>query len=160
MNEVYLLTGGNMGNRIDFLSKALHSIEESCGTVSALSSVYETAAWGNEDQDPFLNQVLQIKTALDPGSLLKTILSIEEKLGRKRKIKYGPRMIDIDILFFNDAIIEENGLIIPHPHIPDRRFVLRPMAEIAPLKIHPGLEKTIIQLLAACTDPLAVNKYN
>src|ERR1051325_9065151 len=101
MKEVYLLTGGNIGDRLDYLSKAKEEIEKKCGLVIQESSVYETAAWGNEDQETFLNQVLKIETGLEPERLLQAILQIEEELGRKRKLKYGPRTIDIDILFFN-----------------------------------------------------------
>ena len=160
MNEVYLLTGGNMGNRLDFLSKALQSIEKNCGILCQVSSIYETAAWGKEDQASFLNQVIHIQTWFTPASLLDVILKIEEELGRKRQEKYGPRMIDIDILFFNDEVIVENGLVIPHPRMQYRRFVLHPLNEIAPGKMHPLLSKTVSQMLAECTDPLAVNKFS
>lgn len=160
MNEVYLLTGGNMGDREAFLEKAAKAIEEKCGTVLTRSSIYETAAWGKQDQEPFLNQVLMIRTRLEPLQLLKTLLRIEEKLGRKREIKYGPRLIDIDILFFGNKIVREHHLVIPHPEMQNRRFVLEPLAEIAPEKIHPVFHRTISRLLADCTDPLAVNKIS
>lgn len=160
MNEVYLLTGGNIGNRLAYLSKAKEEIAKRCGSILKESSVYETAAWGKEDQGAFLNQVLQIETNLHPEELLKTILEIEERLGRKRQLKYGPRIIDIDILFFDDDIINEHALKVPHPQMQNRRFVLVPLNEIAPAKIHPTLHKTIAQILAECPDPLAVNKFN
>jgi 2-amino-4-hydroxy-6-hydroxymethyldihydropteridine diphosphokinase len=160
MNEVYLLTGSNIGNRMDFLSKALLALEDACGIVSRRSAIYETAPWGKADQESFLNQVLQIQTNLDPMALLNAILSIEEKLGRKRNIKYGPRLIDIDILFYNNEVVQEKGLIIPHPQMQFRRFVLQPLAEIAPEKIHPLSHKSVQQMLADCTDPLAVNKFS
>ena len=160
MNEVYLLTGGNIGNRLEYLSKAKEQIEKRCGSILKESSVYETAAWGKEDQGAFLNQVLKIETTLQPGELLKTILEIEEYLGRKRELKYGPRTIDIDILFFSNDIISQHSLKVPHPQMQNRRFVLAPLNEIAPDKIHPSLYKTISQLLAECPDPLAVNKFN
>ena len=160
MAESYLLTGGNIGNRLAYLSKAKEQIKKRCGRVLKASSVYETAAWGKEDQEAFLNQVLKIETELQPEVLLKTILEIEENLGRKRALKYGPRTIDIDILFFNDTIINRHSLKIPHPQIQNRRFVLTPLEEIAPDKIHPTLNKTITQLLADCPDLLAVNKFS
>jgi 2-amino-4-hydroxy-6-hydroxymethyldihydropteridine diphosphokinase len=160
MNEVYLLTGGNIGNRLAYLSKAKEEIEKRCGSILKESSVYETAAWGKEDQGAFLNQVLQIETNLHPEELLKTILEIEEHLGRKRQLKYGPRIIDIDILFFDNDIINEHALKVPHPQMQNRRFVLVPLNEIAPAKVHPTLHKTIAQILAECPDPLAVNKFN
>ncbi|HEU4469830.1 MAG TPA: 2-amino-4-hydroxy-6-hydroxymethyldihydropteridine diphosphokinase [Flavisolibacter sp.] len=160
MAEAYLLTGGNTGDREAYLSKAAHQVAERCGPVLRRSSLYETAAWGMEEQPPFLNQVLLIKTALEPLRLLQTILSIEEALGRKRTLKYGPRTIDIDILFYNDTILQLEGLHIPHPRIQDRRFVLVPLNELAPGKIHPVLQKTLAALLKACEDPLEVNKIS
>lgn len=160
MNEVYLLTGGNIGDRLSYLSRAKKTIEERCGHVLQESSVYETAAWGMENQEAFLNQVLKIETLLKPEELLKSILQIEEQLGRKREMKYGPRTIDIDILFFNNQIIDQQGLKIPHPQIQNRRFVLIPLNEIASEKIHPAFHKTVFQLLAECPDLLEVNKFN
>jgi len=160
MNEAFLLTGGNIGERLDYLSRVKELIEKRCGRILQESSIYETAAWGIEDQQAFLNQVLKIETLLSPGELLKTILQIEEELGRKRELKYGPRTIDIDILFFNDQVIDQNGLKVPHPQMQNRRFVLVPLNEIASNKIHPLFQKTISQILAECPDPLAVNKFN
>ena len=160
MNEVYLLTGGNIGDRLSYLSRAKKTIEERCGHVLQESSVYETAAWGMENQEAFLNQVLKIETLLTPDELLKSILQIEEQLGRKRELKYGPRTIDIDILFFNDAVIDQQGLKIPHPQIQNRRFVLIPLNEIASEKIHPVFHRTVSELLAECPDLLEVNKFN
>jgi len=159
MNEAFLLTGGNMGDRIKFLFQAKVSIEKKCGRILKRSSIYETAAWGKEDQEAFFNQVLKIETELTAPELLQTILKIEEELGRKRQIKYGPRIIDIDILFFNDEIIDISGLKIPHPQMHNRRFVLVPLNEISPQKLHPAFHKTISQLLAECPDPLTVNKF-
>jgi len=160
MNEVFLLTGGNIGNRLNYLLEAKEKIKKRCGRILQESSVYETAAWGNEKQEAFLNQVLKIESSLHPEKLLHTILQIEKYLGRKRELKYGPRTIDIDILFFDDDIINQHGLKIPHPQIQNRRFVLIPLSEIAGNKIHPVFNKTISQLLAECPDPLAVNKFN
>ncbi|MGZ3881461.1 MAG: 2-amino-4-hydroxy-6-hydroxymethyldihydropteridine diphosphokinase [Flavisolibacter sp.] len=160
MNEVYLLTGGNMGDRRQHLLQAKTEIKNRCGNLLEESSVYETAAWGNEEQEPFLNQVLKIETEKTPQELLRSVLQIEEDLGRKRALKYGPRTIDIDILFFNDQIVEQPGLSIPHPQIQKRRFVLVPLNEIAAHKVHPVLNKTMAQLLSECPDPLAVNKFS
>ena len=159
MNEVYLLTGGNIGDRMGYLSKAKEAIKHSCGKILQESSVYETAAWGLENQEAFLNQVLKIETSLGAEQLLASILQIEENLGRKRELKYGPRTIDIDILFFNDEVIDRQGLKIPHPQMQNRRFVLVPLNEIASTKIHPLFHKTVSQLLTECPDPLTVNKF-
>lgn len=104
MNRCYLLTGGNMGNSADYLTEARRRIEEDCGCIIESSSVYKTAAWGVEDQPPFLNQVLAVDTPLNAAELLRRILSIEQTMGRQRAVKYGPRMIDIDVLFFNSTL--------------------------------------------------------
>src|SRR5580693_3951465 len=115
MNKAYLLTGGNMGDRTGKLLEAKKNIATYCGTILMESSLYETAAWGKAYQPDFLNQVLYLQTSLSAVALMKEILLIEEKMGRTRTEKYGSRTIDIDILFYNDEIIREPGLIIPHP---------------------------------------------
>jgi 2-amino-4-hydroxy-6-hydroxymethyldihydropteridine diphosphokinase len=158
VNRAWLLTGGNMGRREENLVKARKSIERECGAILQSSSIYETAAWGNTKQAAFLNQVLAIQTFLSPQQLLKKILTIEKKMGRLREEKYGPRVIDIDILLFNDAILDQPSLKIPHPQLQNRRFVLVPLAEIAAEIVHPVLKKTIADLLALCPDKLVVKK--
>ncbi|HZI54556.1 MAG TPA: 2-amino-4-hydroxy-6-hydroxymethyldihydropteridine diphosphokinase [Chitinophagaceae bacterium] len=158
MNKVYLSIGGNMGNREAALAKACKLIGEQCGELTSISSLYETAAWGKNDQPAFLNQVLEINSELEPGQLLKQILKIEKEIGRIRKEKYGPRSIDIDILFFNNETHDHPSLTIPHPEIQYRRFVLVPMNEIAPALVHPVLKKAITELLEECPDHLPVKK--
>jgi 2-amino-4-hydroxy-6-hydroxymethyldihydropteridine diphosphokinase len=158
MNKAYLLIGGNEGNRFFYLKQALLQIERFCGEIVQQSSLYETAAWGKTDQPAFLNQVLLVHTRLDASELMAAILQVEETLGRKRIEKYGSRTIDIDILFFNNEIINQPQLQIPHQEIQNRRFALEPMNEIAPGLLHPVLHKTIQQLLLECGDKLDVKK--
>lgn len=160
MNKVYLLIGGNMGNRAEQLQKAVELIGQRIGTVLKQSSLYETAAWGKTDQAAFLNQALLVSTSLEPLPLLQTILGTELEMGRARLEKNGPRTIDIDIIFYNDAIINEPELIVPHPAMSQRRFVLTPLAELSPQLQHPVLKKDMQQLLSECTDLLPVHKYN
>lgn len=160
MNIAYLLIGGNMGNREEQLMAAKEAIEEQSGRLVQASAIYETAAWGQKEQASFLNQALKLKTPLHPEQLLKTLLSIEENLGRKRELLYGPRLIDIDILLFNDAVVQKENLVIPHPQLHNRRFALTPLAEIAPDLVHPVLTKSIQQLLDECPDELDVQKIS
>ena len=158
MNQTYLLIGGNLGNRQENLQKARELIAAGTGQILLRSSIYETEAWGIQEQPAFLNQVLLLSTPLDPHQLLSRILEIEHLMGRERTQKFGPRLIDIDILFFNNEVIAEPGLSIPHPHLQDRRFTLEPMNEIAPGLMHPVINKSIKDLLLQCPDPLAVKK--
>ena len=159
MNKAYLLTGGNLGNRELNLSLALDYIEDSCGKITGQSSVYETAAWGPVSQPNYLNQVLELETPLTPADLMQMLLKIEKQLGRHREERYGARTIDIDILFFNNLTVDEDDLIIPHPRLYTRRFVLVPLHEIAPNLVHPILQLTVKELLHQCADPLDVKKY-
>ena len=158
MNKAYLLTGGNEGDRFFHMQEARTNIELICGQLLQVSSLYETAPWGKTDQPDFLNQIILIDTKLSPDELLHGILSIEEKGGRKRTVKNAPRTIDIDILFYDELILEKPGLSIPHPRIAERRFVLEPLNEISPGFIHPVIGKTIHQLLLECMDELGVKK--
>jgi 2-amino-4-hydroxy-6-hydroxymethyldihydropteridine diphosphokinase len=158
MNKTYLLLGSNMGNSQKQLVTAQLYIEKKIGTIIRRSSVYQTAAWGKTDQPDFLNQVIIVETELTAMDTMESILFIEKKMGRIRTKKNAPRKIDIDILFFNKAIIEQAGLIIPHPLQQNRRFVLIPLNELSANFIHPVLKKTIHQLLRVCPDKLAVKK--
>jgi 2-amino-4-hydroxy-6-hydroxymethyldihydropteridine diphosphokinase len=159
MNRAYLLLGGNMGDRVATLTTARSAIRSRLGSIEKASAYYETAAWGNTDQPDFLNQVLLLKTAVSPFVLMQTLLDIEIQMGRVRAGKYDPRTIDIDILFFNDLVIDQPDLQIPHPRLQQRRFVLTPLREIAPDLVHPVVKQSISQLLLDCTDPLDVKKF-
>jgi len=158
MNTVYLLLGSNEGQREEWLNEAIRLLQQNCGTITARSYIYETAAWGLEQQPDFLNMALSITTALSPADLLEQTQAIEQQLGRQREVKWGQRTLDIDILFYNSDIIDIPGLKIPHPYIQERRFALVPMAEIAPDLVHPVFNKNISQLLDECKDPLQVKK--
>lgn len=160
MNNVYLLIGGNIGDRLGYLQRACKEIDSRIGPVKSSSTIYETAPWGNKNQSNFLNQILLVETKLDPIDLLNTILSIEERMGRIRKTENQPRTIDIDILYFNDVQLDSVDLTIPHPRIFSRKFVLIPMHEIAPSHIDPFHQKSIKQLLIECKDDLEVNKFS
>jgi len=159
MNKAYLLTGGNMGEREKNLDTAKQLVDEQCGKINLSSSLYETAAWGNTNQAPFLNQALIIETTMNAQHLLHQLLNIEKMMGRIREEKYGPRLIDIDILLFNDEIYNLPFLKVPHPELQNRRFALMPLAEIAGSLIHPVYKKSILKLLEECNDQLAVKKY-
>ncbi len=132
MEETYLLLGTNLGDRIALLNNALTAIAREIGIIRKLSSVYETAAWGKEGQPNYLNQAVLVITPLTPLQLLEKINTIEKNLGRKRVVKWESRPIDIDILGYADQIIDTPDLQVPHPHLPNRRFALIPLQEIAP----------------------------
>lgn len=156
MKKIYLSLGGNLGNREKHLKEAIQFISERVGQIILKSSVYETKAWGIENQPDFLNQVIAVKTLLNPQEVLATILAIEKDMGRIRERKWYTRLIDIDLLFYEKEIIQEENLIVPHPFIAERNFVLAPLAEIAGAFIHPKLDKTIAALYKNCPDQLAV----
>ncbi len=160
MQTAYLLLGSNLGDRLSYLEKAKHFITIKCGHITKESSIYETAAWGITEQPSFYNQVVVLQTDLAPETLMQTLLNIEEKIGRKRLIKYGPRIIDIDILLIESVILNTPLLTLPHPFLHERRFALLPLAEVAPLLLHPLLNKNVLELLEACMDTLEVKKLD
>ncbi len=157
---VFLHTGTNLGNRKRNLSWAKLMINEQLGAILQQSAVYETAAWGVENQPAFLNQALAISTTLEPEQLLEKIHRIENKLGRKRLHRWAERIIDIDILFYDDQVINSPWLTVPHPRMQTRNFVLQPLLEIAPNMMHPVLNKTITELAKACDDGLSVRRMH
>ena len=148
--------GGNVGDVRTSLEQAIRLLNNECGIVVKKSSLYETAPWGKSDQQSFLNQALFIETSLEAADLMDHILKIEERLGRQRVEKYGPRIIDIDILLFNNSVIQQPRLTIPHPALHLRRFALVPLVEITPDLVHPVLQCTMNELLLVCPDDLAV----
>lgn len=158
IKTAYLLLGSNMLEKEHNINTARQFINDEAGKIQKVSALYETAAWGKEDQPAFLNQAIEIETSLSPKELLNTLLLIEKKLGRIRQEKYGPRIIDIDILLYENNIINEPYLTIPHPELQNRRFALAPLADIADETIHPVFQKNIKNLLTECPDELEVRK--
>ncbi len=157
--KAILHIGSNQGQREGHLQKAIQLISRDAGKVEILSPIYQTAAWGIEDQPDFLNQALILETPLPAEDLLHTILQIEHEMGRVRQVKWGQRLIDIDIIYFGQTIINRPDLQIPHPLMQDRNFVLQPLKDIAPHWEHPILKKNSLQLLEESTDPLKATKW-
>lgn len=161
MIKLYLLLGGNLGNKQQVFANAQTRLEKQVGIISARSAIYETEPWGFESEDLFWNQVLELKTDLSPEDVLAQTQLIEKELGRIQKEKqYDSRVIDIDILFFDDHIIKTGNLTVPHPRIQERKFALVPLCEIAGDFIHPVFQKSILELLNECTDQLKVSRVD
>ncbi|MBK7873426.1 MAG: 2-amino-4-hydroxy-6-hydroxymethyldihydropteridine diphosphokinase [Saprospiraceae bacterium] len=154
--RLFLGLGSNLGDRKQHLQRATEQIELRIGEISKASSIYETQAWGIENQPDFLNQVLEINTQLEPEKILEIILIIEQNMGRERHVKWGERLIDIDILFYDALVLKTEKLMIPHPFLQDRNFVLAPLAEIAPDFVHPVLQRNIRDLFLDSKDQLIV----
>jgi 2-amino-4-hydroxy-6-hydroxymethyldihydropteridine diphosphokinase len=150
--NVYLCIGSNVGDRRRQLRQSIELINKQIGKVARSSKLYETQPWGKTDQDPFLNQVVMVNTTLDPRQILEANTKIERELGRERKEKWGPRIIDIDILFYGKRVIRDKGLEIPHPELHKRAFVLVPLMELDPTLVHPILNTTIDELYMDCED--------
>ena len=160
MRGVYLLLGTNLGDKMANIQKAKKCLEAKEILIVNESSIYETAAWGIEEQPSFYNQVIEVDQPYSPQRLLKLALEIEHLMGRQRLVKWGERLIDIDILYFGHKVIETKDLHVPHQEIPHRRFTLDPLVEICPDYIHPTLSLTNRQLLDHCSDQLPVEKLN
>lgn len=160
MAITYLILGSNMNNRELYISNANEYIKENIGVVLKYSHLYETEPWGFDDESFFLNQVLKIETKLLPNQILEKINTLEAQMGRVRtNVRYSARPIDVDILFYDNDIMDEPQLTIPHKEIANRRFVLVPLVDIAEDYVHPVLGKTIANLLLACKDNSKVHKY-
>jgi 2-amino-4-hydroxy-6-hydroxymethyldihydropteridine diphosphokinase len=160
MNTAILLIGGNLGNRPENLRQATQLIHQQAGPVMRMSALYETAPWGNVTQPDYLNQALQISTQLEPLPLLHTLMSIERSIGRIRQQKWGARVIDIDMIFYDQVVLSLPELKLPHPRMQYRRFVLVPLNEIAPDWMHPVLHQDVRTLLQECKDELPAVKFN
>lgn len=161
MNKIFLGIGSNLGNREANLKEAVAMITKYIGLVSASSSVYETEPWGFRSENQFLNMVAEAGTELSPIDLMEAILLIEAKIGRTRSEKqYSSRIIDIDIILYNDLILDVDDLRIPHPKMYLRRFVLVPLCELAPELVHPVLKKTMTSLLKICNNESRVKFYS
>lgn len=158
MNGIYLLLGSNLGNSRQMLKKSIVQISHKIGRVIKTSSIYQTKAWGFEDQPNFLNQAIEVESSLSAESILQKINEIEENLGRIRLLKWHARVIDIDILYYGSEVIKTINLSIPHRENQNRKFVLAPMTEIAPDLLHPILMLSQKEMLENCKDDLLVKK--
>ena len=160
MNKAVLLSGSNMGDLSRNMESALIMISQYAGVIKNTSFIYETEAWGKIDQPAYYNQVIELNTTLDANTLMQKLLQIEKMMGRERTEKWAPRLIDLDILYFNNEVINEPDLKIPHPHLHERRFTLVPLSEILPDMLHPVLKRSNKDLLESLTDTLKVRVLN
>ena len=157
-HTVYIALGTNIGDRAENMQQALKELE-SIMQIEERSPIYETPPWGLVDQPDFLNQVVRGETELSPVELIKALKGIESEMGRVPTIRYGPRLIDLDLLFYNDLVFEAEKLSIPHPRMRGRAFVLVPLADLAPEFIHSVYGETVIELLAE-VDPAGIHVYS
>lgn len=160
LQTLFLSLGSNLGNREENLNQAIQLIRQNISTNLSISNIYETEPWGNLNQAGFLNLILKIEnSSLFPHEVLEKIQKIEIELGRVRVEKWGERCIDIDIIYFNDLVLDDTQLVIPHPFVQERKFVLVPLADVAPDWVHPVLQKTTLQMLQDCPDSGWIKVY-
>ncbi|HPF92450.1 MAG TPA: 2-amino-4-hydroxy-6-hydroxymethyldihydropteridine diphosphokinase [Tenuifilaceae bacterium] len=162
MHRVFLIIGGNLGDREALISETAKQVRNTIGRIINQSDIYETEPWGFEHDVPFLNRVLEVETSLEALCLLDACQQIENNLGRTRDVDvdaYTARTVDIDVLFYDDCVYTLPPLVVPHRKLHERLFVLKPLAQIAPNFVHPLLCKTVSELLAACTDTTKVWQY-
>lgn len=159
MNRVVLLLGGNLGDRLSLIHKAINSLKKHF-IVNQSSAIYESTAWGENSEGNYLNMAVIISTDMLPLDILQKVNEIEDHLERKRERKWGNRTMDIDIIYIEELVINEDNLTVPHPFIAARRFVLIPLCELLPAFVHPRLGKTNAQLLEACPDSGDVWEYD
>lgn len=160
MHNVYLSLGSNIGDRATNIGRAIAELGKRGLRITRKSSLYETEPVEFVDQPWFLNSAIEVKTDLRPAELLKVILEVEQAMRRERRVPKGPRVIDVDILLFDDDVIHTAGLDVPHPRIAERLFVLVPMNEIAPEAVHPVMKKDMAQLLAETDDSSEVRRVS
>ncbi len=160
MHTAYLSAGSNLGNRQAHLERAVRSLKAAGIQPRRISSIFETEPVGFREQPWFLNVVLEVETLLTPDRLLASCQSIEAAQGRVRSFRNAPRTLDLDILLYEETVLNDPRLVIPHPRLTERRFVLEPLAEIAPDALHPVLKKTIRSLLEACPDSASVRPFS
>jgi 2-amino-4-hydroxy-6-hydroxymethyldihydropteridine diphosphokinase len=160
MNRAVILLGSNSGDKFKNINDAITSVNEIAGRIISCSKIYKTAPWGNQNQDEFLNQVIIIATEISPSGLMDVLLKIEKSFGRERGEKWSPRVIDLDILYYNNDIINQPDLKIPHPHLHERRFTMIPLVELLPEMIHPVILKKNNEILEQLNDSLMVKEYD
>jgi 2-amino-4-hydroxy-6-hydroxymethyldihydropteridine diphosphokinase len=156
-HTVYIALGTNLGNRLDNLQAAIQSMPPEV-IVLAESHIYETPPWGYEDQPAFLNMVIKAETELEPEQLLQYLKELETELGREQSFHWGPRLIDLDILFYDDLVLDTPPLVIPHPRLHERAFVLVPLMDLAPELIHPVFKKSVRELIAE-VDTQGIDRF-
>jgi len=160
MEGIFLLLGSNRGDKRVQIEGGLKSIETKIGNINKQSGIYKTEAWGYRNQDAFLNLAVEITTSISAKEILNEIKEIEKYAGEKKRIKWGPRFLDIDILFYGDEIMNDANLVVPHPEIQNRNFALQPLLEIAPEFKHPLLSLTIRELYDICKDSGSVKRLS